>query len=603
MNYAEWNTAIGRHFFSPERADEPVYLSVDGETLRLAAERADPPVIFEDAHAAEKDFLVWIRWKLGRNGWGIGRLARDVYPLGLALAAFQVLAAHHMQDAGDWTEKAYWPRVREMLGESEISQMPEGLDREAHQALWRRGLALWANEKPYQNGSWGRLLLPEDEPGLRHVRIPLSQALIRQADLERLPSFFREVNFQPGEALDFESVWDEVEPRLYTSNFLTSHARRVLQNEMRRKAACEQIAAFLYAWDGAVPELSVRKQGDVLRLWAGLPSSSEPELVGGLLRRESTATDWTRVPVKSLADILGRREVCVDGMARYRPLRDALCYLLIYDQCFHYFIEGRAAAPGDRVIILSRHRSLAASLHTVAKKNAQLGVYGERHLPLRGLPKGWTLLKFDVSNDLPSELPPEWSRLIRPRGARIHPKGGLRLRRNVWLAGIGPNLIIDGNQPQSHAWINGERYPVEDGRIQQDVLDRPGSYQVWLPGQSRSKIRLLVRPGRRRRHLSEPDERWVFREGWPRWTRPEPETEARLYGPNLEGATRTVERSGEEALALRLALVACGHASFVASQGALENGSSHPNALIRALAAAARIRLVRPAEPSQDGFV
>ena len=222
MNYLEWNEAIGRHFFNSGRADERIYLIVEPQTL---ADVATAP--FPTSEDAQKAFVAQVCRQIVRQGWKVGHLGRDCYPSFMGLLAFQVLAAYLMQASEDWTAAAYWPQVRKLLDQEQISRMPPGLNGETHQSMWR-SLEVWANNEPYQGGGWGVVCLPQDRTGPHcHIRLPLSQTLLRQEGLSRLPAFFEEVGFRAGEELDSEEVWEEVSTRLDNPKFLTRHGRRV----------------------------------------------------------------------------------------------------------------------------------------------------------------------------------------------------------------------------------------------------------------------------------------------------------------------------------------------------------------------------------------
>ena len=92
------------------------------------------------------------------HGWTLGVLQRDNYPRFLGFLALQVLAVFKMREDANWSYKAYWGRLRELLHDHTSRYMPLGLKGDPHQQLWRQGLERWANV--LQEERWGVVRLP-----------------------------------------------------------------------------------------------------------------------------------------------------------------------------------------------------------------------------------------------------------------------------------------------------------------------------------------------------------------------------------------------------------------------------------------------------------
>jgi len=245
--YNIWNTAISCYFFRPEYAGETVFLSIEKDILLLIAESANPPMSFDSPEQAEQNLVTAVRAELQRKGWVVGKLPENIknYPRFLAQLAVQVLAVANMHDDEHWSDNAYWPRLREMLDPNCQQAMPLNLTGEAHLALWRDGLEHWANN--LLHGALGFIRLPVDRHGPgRYIRLPKSQALLRQADLETLPAFFSYVGLRSGED-DPEYIKEQISTY---KDYFHRHAQRVLDDPDRIDAACEQIARILRRWDG-----------------------------------------------------------------------------------------------------------------------------------------------------------------------------------------------------------------------------------------------------------------------------------------------------------------------------------------------------------------
>ena len=81
-----------------------------------------------------------------------------------------------------------------------------------------------------------------------HVGLPKSQALLTLEDLHRLPAFYREAKFRPGEELEVEDIQQDVERLLHKPLLFRPHAQRVLRDD-RRHLAYIQIRDHLRQWN------------------------------------------------------------------------------------------------------------------------------------------------------------------------------------------------------------------------------------------------------------------------------------------------------------------------------------------------------------------
>lgn len=144
-NYHAWNRAIGQHFFGLQHAGQNVFLTVDEATLWRISHDYGPPLQFASSEQAVDDFVASVRHEICLHGWPLGVPQRDNYPPFLGFLALQVLAVFKMREDENWTDKAYWGRLRELLHDHTSSYMPLELKGDQHQKLWRQGLERWAN--------------------------------------------------------------------------------------------------------------------------------------------------------------------------------------------------------------------------------------------------------------------------------------------------------------------------------------------------------------------------------------------------------------------------------------------------------------------------
>src|SRR6266851_2187877 len=159
--YDAWNLAIGRYFFKDENAGRTVFLTADDTILHKIGQDNATSLHFDTPAAAAHDFAAAVRREICQRGWTCGILRVDTYPIFLGLLAIQVLAVFKMRDDEAWHEKAYWGRLCELLHDTQSPYMPLKLEPDRHQALWRQGLAHWANY--IQKERWGSVWLPPQE--------------------------------------------------------------------------------------------------------------------------------------------------------------------------------------------------------------------------------------------------------------------------------------------------------------------------------------------------------------------------------------------------------------------------------------------------------
>jgi hypothetical protein len=463
--YSAWSLAIGKHFFGQARAQQSVFLTVDEETLWQISQQHGELLLFDERTEAVQDFAASVRREVYQHGWTVGDMQANCYPRFLGLLAMQVLAAFRMRrdDAG-W-ETAYWMRLRELLNDTAASYMTFRLTEERHQELWRDGLERWANV--VQEGRWGRVWLPPREPvgeRRKHVSLPKSQALLSRADLEGLPSFYQEANFGPGDDVTLEDIRKQVERLSDKPSMFRSHARNVLRDE-RCVPACAQIREHLFHWEGN----DSRGKG---RLWLQVHLENPPELIGGITRGQ---------PIK-LEDVFGRDWYRDGTQGVFRPIRTD-GYVTVLATSDEVWEERRYAQPGDDIMLLVKSGTVSGwEAHVlrvadkVRKYHAEQEIGDQHSTRLRGLPHGWRILRFRVREELPATLP-RWI-----RRDPIQPVGGLRVDRNVWLAGAGPTLQVRASDV-STVFIDGQAYRVMDRHVtpqQAPCLNEPGKHIVWI---------------------------------------------------------------------------------------------------------------------------
>lgn len=534
LDYVGWTRSIGRWLFRPECAGESVYLAIDAEALLTIARSAEPPISFANAEEAATDFVRAVRRQLARpSGWELtGKGSEEAPPGCLGLLAFQVYAAFRMMEDESWSAGAYWPRVKQLLGErASASIYPKNFDIKIHQYMWRDLLQSWANDSRTgcQGGRRGILMLPPKSigQGHSHVRLPLSQALLRTEDRRRLPKFFTEAGLVAGETLSAKKL-----NRLHGGllgerrDLFTAHACKVFTDH-RRAAALEQVCRELSEWDGSYSEREKRAGLTPVRMWCNL-HQRRGTLSGGLAYKDEQGL-WQRHPDLTLKEVLGPSFVPPPRHS-YTPFYTDRT-LLVFDTSFGSYIEKRSAGAGDRAIVLAKGSSFN---HLVDGLGAVIDDPESALLKSQDLPPPWQLLRINEVRFGPKR-PWPWSEMLDRDEVSMHLSGGLKLSHSTWLEGFGPRLELRGERLPEAVWLDSQaRLPVLDGLVISPRLGVAGTHSVWFPGASSQKLTFRV-AAPRVRHL-EPKP-WVRKDSdWPEKSRRLDLGADKMTGPVLKGA-------------------------------------------------------------------
>ncbi len=519
MTYDQWNAALCGAFFREEVNGLPVRLSVDPDLLLRLARAGDPAA---DAAGAERSLVTAVAAKLRKLGDKHGPLLwtqRGKPPPGLAILAVEVLAAQKMHDDHDdhddhdaggagLTDRAYWPRLRQLFrangaeGESIVKWLRDA-KAAAHQALWREMLGAWANGagQHQMDGGWGRACLPADEAGgRRHVALPLSQVLLREADRPGLWDFFAAAGFAPHERVGVA----EVEEAVGEAAKLKPFVRRLLgERDGRREVVLGQIAEWLAEWDG-------RPRGAP----AGRAGRPTEQICATLGRTFGSL----RLLVASAGE--GARKTHSDEIEKVRQSLDAPAarpIVLVRDGIHdNFYTPRRKAGPGDSVVVLFRDWYDGSRWTAGMARAAEGGVlrrFGrdacEGREVCAALPPGWQAASGRLRAPLPdgADLGTFADLVTRHAARRLRAVGGLKLTRTVWMADAAPDVILreaDGTEAARPAEMKlrvkrGGEQSAPDGGV---IFTGTGGFEVWAPSLGR-RLGAKVRIGRPR-HLWRP---------------------------------------------------------------------------------------------------
>ncbi len=233
-SYDVWNHAIATYVTAGAQRGSIVYLSIDDDVIdqiarRLTAQAGHPPTPFLEAvrRRVVKGRRVELKRIQGRNRYG--------EPNSIAFLAAMVLAASRMaeDEEGEIASSNYFTRFCEVLQLDQEGGRPLGMKAgaDAEELLWREW-TIWLGEHG---------LISSARPGEgagRYINYPISQALLRGADRDRLYRLFRESKW--GNDWDVDTV---IAAARRAAPYLTKHLQRLLSDASQR---AEAIAEAIY---------------------------------------------------------------------------------------------------------------------------------------------------------------------------------------------------------------------------------------------------------------------------------------------------------------------------------------------------------------------
>ncbi|MGD2101225.1 MAG: hypothetical protein PVG83_03245 [Acidimicrobiia bacterium] len=461
MNYESWNEALCRRFFSPGSGPAPVFFFTDDDALSEMHPTGDPVQACSSLAQAVADRLDHSTRDLFRSirrehrHWATGE--RVDCPPGLPLLALSVNAATHMHSDGEFRHTNYYVRFRELL-DLDGRGMPDGFDQAMHQ-LWD-DLGRWLDID--QQMERGRSTV-RTHSHFHNIGYPVSQALFRQSDANRLVRLFDHLGLPPFSAWDPDDhPISKTELRIHyriwapTASGLSPGARQLAANEDYQELLEEILWSAVTQWETAElePGIAITYLAlgfspfprPSLRFWiqrrTGMPVSIEID------RRAFTAISesWYEsdsLPVRDsdLESGVGLRATA-DGTEYSVEYDPALAIPLREDLLLGEWAEVRRVEPNETHWVLCSE-GITDHLEEYLSEHAEPGWSRWGRAP--GL-DGWFLYRdVEVARTAPVLTYPELWRLRPSSSLSLAFKGGLKitnLGHNVYLTGGAPDLWI-----------------------------------------------------------------------------------------------------------------------------------------------------------------
>ena len=489
--YDIWNEALTHEFFGGSRAGRPVYLDLETDVLdRLAATIAAPLGLtsvdstraFSNSVARTLDLQPYgapmleahaqaaAAWAASAEG---AHSPQDVEspPFVAVLGLFSV-AAELMRSGEGMRQTNYYGRLCELLG---VDDDP-GI-RKVRNGFRLHGRRLWAHLNAWLNRAHGTRGIPTAEAfDYRvHVSIPISQALVRAGDRDRLPEFFSSYALNPGQQFSRIDMRDILATWLPGSNL--SGALRSLwasSDEARRRIA-DVVCIELEHWDGSppvghsgadrqlrgvlaasyeevpIPEfsviLAVRDEGQVPVGRYRFSEGSRPFGVSGAVRvtREPgglarVETEMPQSPADRLLRSALRRSLELThesgNTTISRPERSVVVFLM--DEVRGLFIESARVELGREHLLLVRD-DLTGTVNEALGEIARPGFRAVS--ATAGVPEGWTLYLGVYVRSLLRDASGPLQPLVPLSTTQVALNGGMQLSAGRWHSSAPPDVI------------------------------------------------------------------------------------------------------------------------------------------------------------------
>ena len=248
--YHAWNTALAEHFVGDAAAGRPVYLDVEDDLLASVGQRLGGGMGTREFCAA---VAATLNWESGR----LFKPHRDAYvqweseagespPPTIALLCFFTVAAEQMRADGRLAVHNYYGRLCEIVGIETGDSRAEAKIRRDYQAeapgLWS-GLNRWLLEADGRHG------IPTAYSFDRRVNVgpPISQALVRAGDRERLRDMFTAFGLRPHQRVARHDMAELLETWAPDAS---GALQRLIEADALREHVADIAIVELAAWDG-----------------------------------------------------------------------------------------------------------------------------------------------------------------------------------------------------------------------------------------------------------------------------------------------------------------------------------------------------------------
>ncbi len=397
----------------------------------------------------------WDDWKY--------RQSRRGYPPYIGYLSLFVLAAGI--EGEEFAENAYYPRLRELLGEeAKTGQYPHF---DEMRQLWE-DLERWSRED--KNGKWGIfncLTVGKNH----HIGLPLAQTLLSEKERKCLPNFFAEAGLDSDSSVSEQAITFLL--LKHGKSFLRQCNQRLLENnkhEDLRQALIERVVEELEVWDGTFQETEAeeRKYSGTLRLCFQLDTVAQKVSMN---LRCYTKSEFPEEGLQLKIDDQPQKFDCEEYDSEWSSViqninttdlnweqdlrmqsRDGKWQFRLKPSPIRFFVSGEAQGLPGLIEISQIPQNQSFYITAKAEETELIEEWGksqcqgyEELFDFQGLPKSWHLFKVNLaqSDELLSKTHPSlsWTKKVR-----LNFVGGLRLGKgNKFFDFAPPQLRLEGN--------------------------------------------------------------------------------------------------------------------------------------------------------------
>lgn len=500
--YELWNDSLAETVFTPEHAGRSVYLDMEPEVLQRAAEEiwpsvADAGIDLEQAfrrsvgrtcvtrhpklHSLIERDKLWDmsieftthanRARAWRNEHQTETNPMDEPPPCIALLALCSLAAEWMRADSEKAATNYYGRLAEVLNLTEEHTLPLGSKYREHALLLWESLNVWLRDLHGRRGMPTAVSFGHN----RYISLPISQALIRAQERDRLSEFFALYQFNPGQQVaraDMEAMLGRWIPGSGASGLRDVWARGP---EMRRRIA-DVVCTELEHWTGDRPSSTGtgRQQRSLLvaATWYEEPAaefdaflcvrSSESEGISGeywidggtvvraqrdpdgLMTLSSGDGDPSRERALIAAALKGGLRLEHKTLDVTLSLAQQRIIVLLFDQLRQVYIQSAHVELGREMLLLVDD-ALTGQVRLALEEATEDG-FSVASPKIHSLSAQWTLFSSVRLHSLPSVAGEDLQSLRPLSRTQVELEGGVQLTDGRWHSKAPPSIIaVDGH--------------------------------------------------------------------------------------------------------------------------------------------------------------
>ncbi len=522
--YGLWNHALASTFFGGSRAGRPVYLDLEDDILSAVTEElTEPwgPVKVDPLRALCRSVARTFLVEPGRGDllsdhltraaeWErkSGAVGSDPPPVIAALSLFS-LAAEQMRSGDGMNNSNYYGRLCELLEVSAPARR-----KRVEEGFRRDSLAMWDHLNAWLRAAHGARGIPTAASfnHLSYVGVPMSQALVRAADRDRLPDFFATYDLRPGQQFSRDAMMELLSVWLPKSR-VTSALKSFWRSRMEaRRRIAQAVCLELEHWDGglsgavasthheyraslaasyvdvprpAFSAIVVTRNGDWLpegscqlteeRVGHALLEVVEADLdFGGMVNLDYASPELGQLLDTALAGPLRLTDRTAETVIT-RPLRDLV--VMPWDEVAGLYVESARVELGRVHLVLAR-AGIARDVQDALSEIAGTGVEVVRDRA--GVPPGWTLFADVQVRGLWSGRDDRLAALKPWSSTQIELSGGMQLGAGRWHSLAPPSVVAVDGQHRSFAVRLFEEWVAGTGRPPVDLGTHVGTAELEL---------------------------------------------------------------------------------------------------------------------------